>query len=218
MIPVCVFAKPPAPESAKTRLASALGNERTAALARAMFVDVWNSVSACPGVRPILATTEFRNVPVDIPLSDIWLQGEGDLGARLERIMSRGLLEAPLVLAVGADSPILTSSHITGALDALDANDAVIGPCADGGFYLLGLRQCPAGLFSNLPWSSSITCQAVVRTLREHGFTVGQMETLFDIDVIDDLQRLYEYLASKPQVAPATRAWYSGNRSLLAFQ
>jgi uncharacterized protein len=214
MIPVCVFAKPPAPEHAKTRLAPVLGSESAAALASAMFLDVWRSVSACPGVRPILATTEFRRFPVKIPANDVWLQGEGDLGSRLERIMSRGLLRAAAVIAVGADCPILTGSHIIQALQILDANDSVIGTCIDGGFYLLGLRQCPAGLFSDLPWSSSITCQAVSSRLREHGLKIGQAETLFDIDLLEDLQRLYEYLATEPQLAPATWEWCSGNRGL----
>ena len=218
MIPVCVFAKPPVPDGVKTRLVPALGNESAAALASAMFVDVWSSVTACPGVRPILATTEFRKFPVEIPADDIWFQGEGDLGVRLERIMSSGLLRAPAVIAVGADSPILTSSHIIRALQIVDANDAVIGPCTDGGFYLLGLRKCPTGLFSNLPWSSSITSQAVTRRLHRHGLKVAQMEMLFDIDVVDDLKRLYDYLSCEPLLAPATWAWYSRNRSLFAFK
>ena len=126
------------PGGVKTRLVPVLGNESAAALASAMFVDVWSSVTACPGVRPILATTEFRKFPVEIPADDIWFQGEGDLGVRLERIMTSGLLRAP-VKAVGADSPTLTSSHIIRALQTLDTNDAVIGPCIDGGFYLLSL-------------------------------------------------------------------------------
>src|SRR5271165_2902405 len=41
MIPVCVFAKPPVPDGVKTRLVPVLGNESAAALASAMFVDVW---------------------------------------------------------------------------------------------------------------------------------------------------------------------------------
>lgn len=115
-------------------------------------------------------------------------------------------------------SPILTSSHIIRALQIVDANDAVIGPCTDGGFYLLGLRKCPTGLFSNLPWSSSITSQAVTRRLHRYGLKVAQMEMLFDIDVVDDLMRLYDYLSCEPLLAPATWAWYSRNRSLFAFK
>lgn len=218
MFPVCVFAKPPLPDRAKTRLASALGSERAARLANAMFTDVWQSVSQYPGVRPILATTEFRDFPVEISPNDIWLQGEGDLGVRLERILTRGLLEAPAVIAVGADSPTLTSSHLIQALRALDANDAVIGPCQDGGFYLLGLRRCPPGLFSDILWSSATTCEAVTQRLDDRGLRVAQIETLFDIDVIDDLERLYAHLVTNPKIASATWAWFSENGSLTRFK
>jgi len=212
MIPVCVFAKPPVSGIVKTRLGSALRNDCAARLAEAMFADVWTTISACTGIRPILATTEFRDFPVKIPPSDIWLQGDGDLGARLERIITRGLLESPVVIAVGADSPILTSSHLIHALHNLNTTEAVIGPCADGGFYMLGLRGCPAGLLSDLPWSSSTTCEAVTQRFHDRGFTVAQIETLFDIDVFDDLHRLRDYFVRNPQVAPATRAWYFENQ------
>jgi uncharacterized protein len=211
MVPVCVFAKPPVPDRVKTRLASTLGSECAARLASAMFMDVWRCVSACPGVRPILATTEFCELPVKIPGNDIWLQGDGDLGTRLERIISHGLLHAPAVIALGADSPSITISHLLGALRALDANDAVIGPCEDGGFYLLGLRRYSSGLLSDIPWSSSKTCKAVTESLCRHRLTVARLETLFDIDVIDDLKRLKEYLARRPHLAPVTRAWYAEN-------
>ncbi|MGI8958311.1 MAG: TIGR04282 family arsenosugar biosynthesis glycosyltransferase [Bryobacteraceae bacterium] len=201
----------------KTRLAHTLGNEAAAALASAMFLDVWRSVTGCFGVQPILATTEFRNFPIDIRDENVWLQGEGDLGARLERIIRRSLREATAAIAVGADSPILTSSHILRAVEALDVNDAVIGRCIDGGFYLLGLRRCPLGLLSELPWSTSTTSQAVMKRLNDNDFKIAQMEILFDVDVMDDLKQLLENISHQPSLAPATWAWHSANKSRLPF-
>src|SRR4051794_38213113 len=176
MTPVCVFAKPFVPGEVKTRLASVLGFERAATLAIAMFSDVWRAVSSCPGVRPVLATLEpsipnaehaLDKLPIQIPKDDVWLQGGGDLGARLERIFCRALGIAPAAIVVGADSPMLTSDHLQHALRALVDYDAVIGPCYDGGFYLLALRKCPRGLFSTLPWSTPHTAQATKSRLEE---------------------------------------------------
>lgn len=192
----------------KTRLSPELGNEAAAALARAMLCDVWQVVASCPGVKAVLATTEYGEFPVAVQPEEIWLQGEGDLGARLERILQRALEDGPGAIALGADTPVITASHLEQAVAALQTHDAAIGPCEDGGFYLLGLRRCPAGLFSNLPWSSAGTTVAVRRRLSEFGFTMRELETLFDVDRPEDLPRLGAHLMGMPSAAPHTRAWY----------
>jgi rSAM/selenodomain-associated transferase 2/rSAM/selenodomain-associated transferase 1 len=211
MIPVCVFAKPFIPGQVKTRLAAALGAERAAALALAMFRDVWQAVSSCPGARPFLATLAQKipsGFPIQISSSDILLQGDGDLGARLEHVFRQALANAPAAIVVGADSPMLTSAHLQQALQALQTHDAVIGPCYDGGFYLLGLRLCPHSLFSALPWSTSDTARATRCRLEERGFSVKELEALLDVDTPDDLAQLVANLRNTPSLAPATHAWH----------
>jgi rSAM/selenodomain-associated transferase 1 len=216
MIPVCIFAKPFVPGRVKTRLAATLGAEAAAELASAMFRDVWRAVSSCPGVRPILAT--LQNTPSEFPIQlssrDILLQGDGELSRRLEHVFGQALATASAAIAVGADSPLLTSTHVQQSLDALQTHDAVIGRCHDGGFYLLGLRACPRGLLSALPWSSSETAHATQRRLKEHGLSVHEIETLLDVDTPEDLAELAGSLCAHPSLAPATHAWYFKNGDL----
>lgn len=207
IVPVCIFAKPPVSAEVKTRLIPALGAAGAAELAGAMFLDVWRTVESCPGVRPILATTRPGDFPVCVSPGDIWLQGDGDLGQRLERIFNRGLHQAPAVIAVGADSPALTIAHLQAALDAVQTNDLVIGPSSDGGFYLLGLRRSRAWLFSSLPWSSSKTRQALKRRIEECCLSFAELELLFDVDTPSDLLTLEQHLRTHLSLAPATRAW-----------
>jgi rSAM/selenodomain-associated transferase 1 len=190
MIPVCIFAKPPVPGEVKTRLIPVLGAVGAAQLAGAMLLDTWRTVASCPGVHPILATTRRGDLPMHVAPDDIWLQGEGDLGSRIERILTRGLLHAPAAIALGADSPALNASHIAAALEALRTHDAVVGPSIDGGFYLLALGRCPAGLFTALPWSEPGTLQALRQRLDEQAFTVADIETLLDVDTPEDLALL----------------------------
>src|SRR5205085_7155405 len=52
-----VFAKPPLPGVAKTRLAAAVGDDAAAALARAFLRDTWEAVRALDW-RPVLLTTD----------------------------------------------------------------------------------------------------------------------------------------------------------------
>jgi uncharacterized protein len=220
VIPVCIFAKPFIAGHVKTRLARALGPERAADLAAAMFRDVWRTVSSCPGVRPVLATLQ-RDIDcigdarsecqVQISADDILLQGDGDLGARLESIFRQALASAPAAIAVGADTPLLTSTHLQQALHGLTTHDAAIGPCPDGGFYLLALRACPRGLFSGLPWSTPETAYATKRRLEARGFSLQELDQLFDVDTPDDLVLLTASLARQPSVAPATHEWRRKN-------
>ena len=130
---ICVFAKPPRPGRAKTRLASAVGEEGAARLARAFLEDTWDTVSGLPWANAVLASTEADRdalgLDEDTPL---WLQGEGDLGQRMERVLARALRDAPWAMALGADSPGLPPGVLERARDALAASDAVLGPMAWG--------------------------------------------------------------------------------------
>ena len=133
-----------------------------------------------------------------------WLQGDGDLGARLERVLRRALTRAPKALAIGADSPGLPLRLIEAAHAALDAADAILGPCDDGGFYLLGLRRCPPGLLADLPWSLEGTHRATLARLRHRGLETIELDPWFDVDREEDLARLERLIAEGSVVAPAT--------------
>lgn len=129
---VCVFAKPPVPGRVKTRLGAEVGEELAADLARAFLCDTWAAVRALPWVRPVLATTEPGTAAALHLDAEEWLQGPGDLGERLERVLGRAIAEARApAIAIGADTPGLPAMLIDGARDALARADAVLGPSED---------------------------------------------------------------------------------------
>ena len=205
MIPVCVFAKPPVPGRVKTRLIPAVGAEGAARLAEAFLADTIALLEAVPGVMVVVATTEPLAVP-GVPPERVWLQGDGPLGDRIERILRRGLELAPSAVALGADSPDLPPRVVRDALRALNTHDAVLGPTPDGGFYLLGVRRCPPGLLRSVPWSSSETAAATERALSVHGATCERAPPWRDVDLPADLDVLRRRLASHPARAPRTAA------------
>jgi uncharacterized protein len=214
-LPVCIFAKPPVPGEVKTRLIPVLGDMGAAELAAAMLQDVWQVVESCPDMRPVLASTKYGDFPVPGAPAEVWLQGEGDLGQRIEHILERALQNASAAIAIGADTPALMPSHLAAALDGLQSYDAVIGPALDGGFYLLGVRKFKPGLFSTLPWSTSETCEAMKTRMGQSRLSVAEIEPLFDVDTPGDLVLLEQYLATNRSSAPATRAWCLQNKSKL---
>lgn len=202
---ICIFAKPPRPGEVKTRLASVVGVEGAAALARAFFQDTWAMVRALGWARAVLATTEEPGGSLAIePDAEVWLQGGGDLGRRIERILCRALDRGPFAIALGADSPGLPPRALEQARDALGAADAVLGPSDDGGFYLLALKRCPEGLLDGIPWSTDHTFERTLVRLRQSGLSVATIEPWFDIDRPEELDRLRQLLRSGAVTAPET--------------
>jgi len=201
---LCVFAKPPVAGTVKTRLAGSLGTETAARLARAFLADTWDAVRAVPWLRPVLCTTERFSGESEVGAHNVWLQGRGDLGERIERTLRRALLRAPAALAIGADTPGLPAPLLAQARDALDSADAALGPCDDGGFYLIGLKRCPRGLLRELPWSSPLTCDRTLSRLRARGLKTTVLAPWFDVDRPADLERLQLLLARGQVSAPHT--------------
>src|SRR5690349_17006411 len=109
-IPICIFAKPPVPGRVKTRLAQSIGPAEAAKLAAAMLRDVCSVVETLTEVVPVLAATEAGSFGIDVPAEKIWLQQSGDLGLRIECILRRALETAPAAIALGADTPLVTSA------------------------------------------------------------------------------------------------------------
>lgn len=206
---VCVFAKPPRPGTVKTRLG--LGAEHTASLARAFFQDIWAEVQSLRWARPVLATTGGTAADFGLaPDAAVWQQGDGDLGQRLERVLTRALRERGSAIAIGADSPGLPRRLLEHARGALASGEAVLGPCDDGGFYLLGLTRCPRGLLQDLPWSEPDTFVRTLERLHERDITTRVLEPWFDVDRTPDLERLHGLIEAGVIVAPHTARALAG--------
>ncbi len=189
---LCVMAKAPVAGEVKTRLAAVLGDTAAADLCRAFLLDTWELATASR-TRTVLALSGDRAaLPPLVPAPEIHEQGDGDLGARMERVLSRALSGgAPWAIVLGADLPGLPASRLAEARAALERGaSAVLGPARDGGFYLLGLSRCPAGLLAGLEWSTPRTRRLTMERLREHGLEPTLLDDGYDIDEPADLERL----------------------------
>ena len=149
---ICVLAKAPVPGAVKTRLAGAIGAEAAAELAKAFLADTLRLAQSLRGARVALVLAGAPAAVGELPDGiELWPQGEGDLGQRLELCLGRALELSPVALAIGTDAPSLDPDLLRQGLTALESQPAVLGPAEDGGFYLLGLRRCPRRLLPGLP-------------------------------------------------------------------
>lgn len=206
---LCLFSKLPEPGRVKTRLARGLGVERTTALAWAFLEDTFGGLLQ-HGVDVVLAVdAEPATRPVFLSSAAVWLQGEGDLGERLERVCRRALERYGWVVVVGSDSPGCPPEYRQAAMRELErpsGADAVLGPTSDGGYYLIGLRRIVAGMLRGVRWSSEHAFGDTRANLMRSGLTVSEIEPWFDVDEPEDLDRLGALLERGAIHAPRTQA------------
>ncbi|HET6315582.1 MAG TPA: TIGR04282 family arsenosugar biosynthesis glycosyltransferase, partial [Chloroflexota bacterium] len=100
------------------------------------------------------------------------------------------------VVLVDSDSPTLPLGILRDACTGLEDHDVTIGPSADGGYYLLGLREPHGELFDGIAWS---THRVYEQTLdRAAGLKVRSLQEWYDVDTPEDLRRLEADLAHQP--------------------
>lgn len=203
---IAILVKAPRPGDVKTRLAAEMGHESAARLARAFFEDTLSTAVAVTDARVAVVVAGDPALLPTLPAAvSVWPQGEGELGARMERALRRALAEAPRAIVIGTDAPGLPPALLLSAVRAT-ACDAVLGPADDGGFYLLGVDRCPSGLLEALPWSSASTLASTQARLEDRGYRVHVLPSWFDVDTPADLARLRRSLAAGEMRAPRTEA------------
>ena len=197
-----VMARWPANGRCKRRLAADIGGEQAAiiqqrltahtfAVAKALSehgdVDVQVAMS---GVGLRSAQRSLRSLP-PCTLVD---QGRGTLGARMLRQIHHarfGRHNKP-VIVIGTDLADLCQNDLLHAIQRLQNQPLVLGPSADGGYWLLGLapaltqRQLDA-LFTAVPWGSNKVLDITCARARGLGITPHQLSMKNDIDCLADL-------------------------------
>ena len=121
-------------------------------------------------------------------------------------------LPVPVVL-IGMDTPQVTSGQLEAALRPLAAGaaDAVLGPAADGGFWLLGLRRPDPALVVGVPMSTSRTGAVQLARLAGAGLRVARMPCQIDVDTAADADAVAEQIPAS-RFAATLRAAYSEKR------
>lgn len=188
---VIVFARAPRLGTVKRRLARDIGDRAALRFHIATLTTLLNALLRDGRWRVVLAQTPDRvRFPMRLhPGLNRIDQGRGDLGAR----MARALGHYRQAVLIGSDIPDAGPGDISAAFQALGAADAVFGPAADGGYWLIGLGpRRPGDLFGMSRWS---TRHALADTLRQFGrHRVAFLRTLTDVDTRADWQR---HLASR---------------------
>ncbi len=189
-----IFAKHPTPGEVNTRLCPPLTPDEAARVHRVCLQAICERAFRSWSVKPIIAfapdsaTSEMRQITG--PFIPLRPQGDGDLGQRIFRAAQACFQEgASRVIVLGVDSPTMPDERIEQAESALDDADVVLGPCADGGFYLLGLRRAEEDMFSGVDWGSDKVCDQTTAGATAVGLSCSVIEPWYDVDRFEDLVR-----------------------------
>lgn len=219
-----LFARPPLPGRAKTRLAPALGREGAARLYSRFLGDAAETARALragrPGVGLVCEWALERDESLDdFPLAG-WLPGPflhraqtgEDLGARMAAALGRRLAAGGgRAVLIGTDFPDLPPEILERALQSLDSEDEpklALGPAADGGYYLIGMNRFFPEIFDDVPWSAEETFSRTMERARALRLDAALLPEWRDADTAEDLKDLKNRLSNTP-LAPRARDFLS---------
>jgi hypothetical protein len=191
-----IFAKQPLPGKVKTRLSPPFTYQAAADIYDCMLSDTLVKVAEVSGVEGLLffepsygAAGFFRE---NFPGIRAFPQQGAGLGERLEKAFETAFsLGFESAAAIGTDSPDLPLPYLEESFRLLEAGgaDAVFGPAADGGYYLVALRRYYPGLFRNIPWSTNQVLERSLAAATTLGLQVACLPVWHDMDTFEDLQR-----------------------------
>ena len=182
MSTLAVIAKAPAPGAVKTRLCPPLSPMQAAGLARAALCDTLAAVAATRAARKVLV---LHGQPGD------WLPDGFEVipqrGQGLDERLAAAFEDLPgPTLIIGMDTPQVSTEMLALALERLETHRAALGPAEDGGYWAIGLRRADPAALIGVPMSSPHTLTAQRIRLRARSLSIGELETLRDVDSFDD--------------------------------
>ena len=151
---------------------------------------------------------------------EVFSQAGGDLGRRMRHIFATLFAQGHRrIVLIGGDLPPVPLRYFTQAFTYLDAKKspfypplakhvvsgvergekegfdgpqqrAVLGPSLDGGYYLVGLNREQPALFDRMTWSHDQVLAQALQKLDSVGVRAKQLPPWFDVDTIDELQRV----------------------------
>lgn len=189
-----MFAKYWEAGAVKTRLATAIGGPAAARVHQACVAALIARFGQTADRRVLCFTPAERErefAAIARPRWQLQPQCVGDLGRRMrhyfETSFAAGVARAVLI---GSDSPTLPIAYVEEAFDRLAESPIVLGPSADGGYYLIGLSRGLPDIFQGIDWSTCEVWRQTIGRLRAAGLRYHQLPGWYDIDTGEDLLRL----------------------------
>ena len=212
-VTVLVVAKAPEPGRAKTRLAATVGNRVAADIAAAALLDTLDAVAAAPVAARVVALTGDLDAAAGaaeirrrLESFTVIAQRGDDFADRLVNAHADAASGRP-VLQIGMDTPQVSAELLAECARRLLETRAVLGLADDGGWWVLGVdTPTAAECLRGVPMSHPDTGELTLKALRDNGIDVTPVQSLADVDVVDDIAAVRAACESESRFARVTRA------------
>ncbi|MBF04673.1 MAG: glycosyltransferase [Flavobacterium sp.] len=187
---ILIFTRNPELGKVKTRLAASIGQENALQVYIELLQHTKNVVLETDYDKRVLYSDAINT-------KDMWNnhlfqkreQFGKDLGVRMYNAFREGFEEGyQKIVIIGSDLITLEPNDLKNAFAALDANDVVIGPAEDGGYYLLGLKSIPENIFKNKEWGTNTVLKETLKNIKNLKYSL--LEEKNDIDTFDDIKAI----------------------------
>jgi uncharacterized protein len=215
-----VLIKTPRNGFSKTRLSPPLSSEEAASISRSFLKDTSAAIKALSHEDPfVVGVAVYTPVGSEAALGELLPPGfkmmpqrQAGFGTRLlgaaEDLFSVGF---SAVCLIDSDSPTLPFHCLRDLTTFLKEpkDRMVIGPCSDGGYYLLGLRHAHTRLFEDVNWNTDRVYVETVERAEEINLPTIILPVWYDVDDQISLNRLLSELFPEraneavPQGSPA---------------
>ena len=202
-----IFTRYPEPGNVKNRLIPVLGKDGAAILQNDMAKHALETARNFATTDGIILEVHYnggdeRKMEALFGTKLSFIPQEGiDLGEKMHASFLRAFIGgSQRVVLIGTDCPGISTAILRQAFCALDGCDCVIGPSADGGYYLIGLKGPMPEIFRSIPWGTGKVLKHTYEILKGLGLQVVLLDRLPDIDRPEDLPSWHE--AAKVRLLP----------------
>jgi hypothetical protein len=196
-----VFARQPIAGMVKTRLGASIGAEAAMNVYARLLdrtIDIATQ-SRFPN-RYLYASqpqcVEYFRGRLDAEQWQVRGQCSGDIGQRMVDAIGRALVDHSFVALIGSDIADFLLEDLNESYAALESTDngAVLGPSADGGYWLIAARQIYPELFREMHWSAEDVGRTTLDRFNHIGVKVVIVAERHDVDEASDLQFISGWL------------------------
>ncbi|MDQ3013860.1 MAG: TIGR04282 family arsenosugar biosynthesis glycosyltransferase [Acidobacteriota bacterium] len=222
-----VMIKAPRAGASKTRLSPPLTPIEAAELSACFLRDTVNNIAGAGLSEPAAGIAVYTPVGAEAAFDGMLPEEFSLLAQRGEAFGDRLFYATQDLLAVGyeslclidSDSPTLPTAWLAWAARSLKApgDRVVLGPSADGGYYLIGLKRAHRHLFTDVVWSTEQVLAQTIQRAAEINLAVELLPTWYDVDDAASLAELCaefwpdhppgEHKGSTGYAAPHTRRY-----------
>ena len=194
---VICFTRVPRAGQTKTRLMPRLTGEQCAGLHWAFLRDLAEIYHALDADLLVAHTPDshWEELKTVFPQARFFPQEGSGLGEKMNHALKTALdLGYGVCILTGSDLPLMTKNHLQSGFDALAHADVTLGPTADGGYYLVGVKEESPFLFENQAYGNGSVYENTLTAVLSAGKSFSPSLPCDDVDTPEDLEKLQKSL------------------------